>query len=199
MFRLSGFGCIQIAAALILSFSFSSPSEAGYRKATACYEQMHVPAEYRLVREQVLVQAASHRIVEEPAVYAFQKRNVVVQPERISYRKVQPVYEIRNRKVQVRPASTGWEYRLRKGRKILCKIEHPAVYKTVQERVLVKPAGRVAVSHPAVYGTVQERVLVRPALRKKVHQPAIYKTVTRKVKVREASVIWRPIRVKGCH
>ncbi len=177
--------------------SAAAPAFAGGRT-LACYEQAVIPATYQTVSQQVLVRAASTRVVEQPAVYSFQTRRVVVQPERVSYRQVAPVYQTRSRQVQVRPASIGWEYQIRKGRKVLCKVKHPAVYQTVHEKVLVKPGGRVAVTHPAVYGSVQERVLVRAATRQKVHVPAVYKTVTRQVKVRDAQVVWQPVKVRGC-
>jgi len=166
-------------------------------EALACYEQAVVPAVYQTVQERVLVRPATSRVVRQPAVYAYQARRVVVQPERVSYRTVAPVYSLQSRQVQVRPASYGWEYRNRKGRRILCKVAYPAVYSTVQERVLVKPGGRVAVRQPAIYGSVKERVLVRPATERVVREPAVYSTVTRTVKVREAQTVWKPVKISS--
>ncbi|WP_417686046.1 hypothetical protein [Roseibium sp.] len=197
MFRTVLSGCVGAVVAGSVVISAATPAIAGGR-ALACYEQAVIPATYQTVQQQVLVRAATTRVVETPAVYAFQNRRVVVQPERVSYRQIAPVYQTRSRQVQVRPASVGWEYQIRKGRKILCKVQHPAVYQTVHEKVLVKPGGRVAVTQPAIYGTVQERVMVRPASRQKVHVPAVYQTVTRQVKVSDARVIWQPVKVRGC-
>jgi hypothetical protein len=189
-----GIGQAVLAGCLVIGVSGGAFAGG---KALACYEQAVVPAAYQTVQERVLVQRASTRIVEEPAVYAYQTRRVVLQPERVSYRTIAPVYDVRSRRVQVRPASIGWEYQIRKGRKILCKVRYPAAYQTVREQVLVKPGGRVAVTQPAVYGSVKERVLVRPASRHRVHQPAIYRTVSRQVKVRDAQVVWQPVSTRS--
>ena len=183
---------------LLLVFSQHQSAFAGGR-ALACYEQAVVPAVYQTVQEQVLVRPATKRVVRQPAVYAYQTRQVVLQPERISYRTVAPIYSLQSRRVLVRPAGVGWEYRTRKGRRILCEIAYPAAYSTVRERVLVKPGGRVAVRQPAIYGSVRERVLVQPASQRVVREPAVYSTVTRTVKVRDAQTVWKPIRVRsGC-
>ncbi|MEJ8474772.1 hypothetical protein [Roseibium algae] len=186
----SGYGLVILAACVVVGMPVDALAGG---KARECYQQAVVPAAYQVVREQVLVQRARTRVIKEPAVYAYQARRVVVQPERVSYRKIAPVYEVRSRRVQVQPASVGWEYQVRKGRKILCKVKHPAVYQTMRERVMVKAGGRVAVRQPAIYGTVQEKVLVRPASRRKVHEPAIYRTVSRQVKVRDEQVVWQPV------
>ncbi len=179
-----------LTAALVLSFS-----QAGYAggQALSCYEQAVVPAVYQTVQERVLVQKASKQRVTVPAVYGVQAKRVVLQPERVSYRTIAPIYSVQSRRVMVRPASYGWEYQMRKGKKVLCKVKHPAVYSTVKERVLVKPGGRVAVRQPAIYGTVNERVIVRAATTRVVHQPAVYKTVSRTVKVRDAQTVWKPV------
>jgi len=187
---------VSASVGILLALSQHQSAFAGGR-ALACYEQAVVPAVYQTVQEQVLVRPASSHVVRQPAVYAYRARQVVLQPERISYRTVAPVYALQSRRVQVRPASYGWEYRVRKGRRILCKIAYPAAYSTVQERVLVKPGGRVAVRQPAIYGSVKERVLVQPASQRVVREPAVYSTVTRTVKVREAQTVWKPVRVRG--
>ncbi|GGB36342.1 hypothetical protein GCM10011316_05620 [Roseibium aquae] len=159
----------------------------------SCYEQVVVPAAYQTVQKTVLVKPATQRVVHTEPVYGYRTRQVVVQPERITYRTVAPVYQTRHDRVLVRPASVGWEYQMRKGRKVLCKVEHPAVYQTVARTVLVKPGGKVAVRQAAIYGTVQEKVVIHPAGRHVVTEPAIYKTVHQKVKVSEARTAWRPV------
>jgi hypothetical protein len=186
------FACAGLAALLVVCVSGSGFAGG---QPLSCYEQAVVPAVYQTVQERVLVQKASRYTVTEPAIYSTQAKRVVLQPERVSYRTIAPIYSVRNRTVMVRPASYGWEYQMRKGRKVLCKVKHPAVYSTVQERVLVKPGGRVAVRTPAIYGTVNQRVLVRRASSRVMTRPAVYKTVTRTVKVRDAQTVWKPVPV----
>ena len=189
---------VSASLGVLLVLSQHQSAFAGGR-ALACYEQAVVPAVYQTVQERVLVRPASKRVVRQPAVYAYQARRVVLQPERVSYRSIAPVYSLQSRRVQVRPASYGWEYRNRKGRRILCKVAYPAAYSTVQERVLVKPGGRVAVRQPAIYGSVKEKVLVQPASQHVVREPAVYRTVSRRVKVRDAQTVWQPVRIRsGC-
>ncbi|WP_150526110.1 hypothetical protein [Roseibium sediminis] len=168
------------------------PVEAGGRT-LSCYEQVVVPAAYQTVQRRVLVKPEKRRLVETPAAYGYQNRRVLVRPERVSYRQTAPVYQTRQRRVLVRAASTGWEYRVRKGRKILCRVQHPAIFQNVTENVLVRPAGRVAIRYPAVYRSVKEKVLLRRASRHYVTEPAVYSLVTERVKVRDAQAVWRSV------
>lgn len=171
---------------------------AGRGKALSCYEQATVPAVYKTVNERVLVQPASSYVVQKPAVYSYQARRVLVQPERVSYRTSPAVYQTRQSRVQVQPASVGWEYRVINGRNILCKVQNPAVYRTVSQKVLVQSASRVAVRQPAIYSSVKEKVLVQPATSYRVQKPAVYQTVSRQVLVQPAQTVWKPVKVRGC-
>jgi len=189
------FRFLSIGFAIVLSSGMVSQAFAGGQP-LSCYEQAVVPAAYKVVQKRVLVQPERRRLVKTPAVYGYQKRRVLAQPERITYRKTAPVYQKRHRKVMVQPARTGWEYQMRKGRKILCKVQYPAVYQTVAETVLVKPAGKVKVRQPAIFSTVNQKVLVRPASSHYVTEPAVYSFVKEHVKVRDAQTVWRPVSTK---
>jgi len=178
---------------LVLALLSVSTSASAGGNALSCYEQVVVPAAYQTIQKRVLVKPASQRVVHTAPVYGYRTKRVVLQPERVSYRSVAPIYQTRHERVMVRPASVGWEYQIRKGRKVLCKVKHPAVYQTVARTAMVKPGGRVAVRQPAVYGTVREKVLVRPASQHVVTEAAVYKTVHQRVKVAEARTAWRPV------
>ncbi|MBG6209622.1 hypothetical protein [Roseibium album] len=185
-----------VFALAITPFLITSAMAGG--KAIACYQQATVPAVYKTVQERVLVRAASNRVVKKAAVYGYQKRRVLVQPERVSYRKTPAVYQTRQRHVLVKQASIGWEYRMIKGRKTLCKVKHPPVYQAVSERVKVQAASKVAVRHPAIYSMVKEKVMLQPASSHVIRQPAVYKTVNRRVQVQPARTVWQPVKIKGC-
>ncbi|WP_242390346.1 hypothetical protein [Polymorphum gilvum] len=187
---------IAFAIAVASVAGASSGALAG-GKPLSCYRQVVVPAEYRTVHETVLVRPASSRVVEHPPVYRTVTERVVLQPERISYRKIAPIYDTRARQVLVRPASVGWEYRTIKGEQVLCKVQHPPLYRTVHEQVLLKPGGQVAVTVPAIYGTRQRQVLMQPGRRQVVTIPAEYRTVARTVKVSEARTVWQPVALGG--
>ena len=185
-----------VIALVFCPLALNAAIAGGY--ASSCYEQAVVPAVYKTVNERVMVQAASSYVVQQPAKYAYQTRRVLVQPERVTYRTSPAVYQTQHHKVQVKSASSGWEYRTIKGRRILCKVHYPAVYQTTSQRVLVKPASKVAVRHPAVYSHVKEKVLIQPATSHRVQKPAVYRTVSRNVLVQPVRTVWQPIRAKGC-
>lgn len=68
----------------------------------------------------------------------------------------------------------------------------PAVFETVKERVIVKPATTRLESVPAVFETVDERVVDKPASKKATEVPAVYENVTERKQVREAYNTWKP-------
>lgn len=68
----------------------------------------------------------------------------------------------------------------------------PAVYETVMERVMVKPATTRLETVPAVFEEVEERVMVKPASKKATEIPAVYEDVTERKLVREAYTTWKP-------
>lgn len=132
--------------------------------------------------------------VKIPAKYKTQSRRILIQKataKRVLVRA--PQYRWTNRKVLVRKQS----YKTR---------TIPAQYKTVVNRVRVKPAyntwkrGHGAITRidnmtgeimcrvkiPAVYKTVKKRVLVRPAKTLRTLIPAVYKTVKQKQRISPA-------------
>lgn len=71
------------------------------------------------------------------------------------------------------------------------RVEHPPVYRTVAEPVLVRPAQAVAHTTPAEYGLVHEKVLLRPAQTVAHHIPAVTQTVAETVMVSPARKEWQ--------
>ncbi len=64
---------------------------------------------------------------------------------------------------------------------ILCLVEVPAVYETIERTVINTPATTREVKIPAVYKTVEKRVIDTPATTREVKIPAVYKTVEKEV------------------
>lgn len=85
------------------------------------------------------------------------------------------------------------------GKAIACyeQVATPAVYSTVTERVLVKPASSYAVVHPAIYGTRTRLVEVEPKHVVERVTPAVVKTVNRKVKVKPSGTVRKWKRIDG--
>ncbi|WP_420409056.1 hypothetical protein [Hoeflea sp.] len=85
------------------------------------------------------------------------------------------------------------------GKSLACyeQRHQPAVYKTVHENVVVRPARVVHQTIPARYGHVTEKVLVEPGRVVARHVPAVTRTIHEKVQVRPKSVGWEWRHVKG--
>jgi hypothetical protein len=75
------------AAAILLAMSIASPAAAG-GKSLACYQQVHQPAVYKTIHEQVVVRPGGvvHETV--PARYGQVTEKVLVEPERVVARHV---------------------------------------------------------------------------------------------------------------
>lgn len=103
-----------------------------------------------------------------PAVTRFESEDVLVKPEHEELVRIIPArYEIETEQVLVKPARQFWK----KGEgpiqrvdeatgEILCLVEEPAVYKTVEKRTLVEPERPEYRTVPAQYETVTREVVV---------------------------------------
>merc|ERR1711974_358148 len=91
-------------AAVLLAMSVASPAAAG-GKSLACYQQVHQPAVYKTVHQQVVVRAGG--VVHEtiPARYGQVTEKVLVEPERVVARHVPAVTKTVHQTVMVRPKS----------------------------------------------------------------------------------------------
>lgn len=233
--------CVLAAAGAVLLATAGQTAAGGH--AAACYEQVNRPPVYRTVYEQIQTHPGSRSVEVIPAIYGTVERQVVVRPARVEWRVsparhewrtetvlVEPervvkrvipgVFKTVHRKVQVAEGGWAWEWQVIHGRKVLCKVKRPAVYRTVAEtvmvspervvrdriparygqrsiKVLVAPERKEKIVIPAEYGSVAEKVLVRPA-EKRVHvTPPRYETVARQVLVQDGQTGWRPVRVSG--
>jgi len=230
-----------VAGVAILAMTAQSVA-GGY--ASSCYERTYRPAQYDTVYEEVMVHPGGRRVEIVPPVYGTQQRRVVTRPGGERWVDLSAQYSYRTEKVLIEPARTvshvvpavtkvvhrkvlvseggyDWEWRIIHGKKVLCKIRRAPVYKTIAERVVVRPERVVRKTIPARWGYEQRKVLVAPASResyviapefgyvneqvqlrpaeKRVHQlPPSYRTVAKKVKVREAEAGWAPV-PQYCH
>jgi regulator of extracellular matrix RemA (YlzA/DUF370 family) len=211
--------------------------------AQSCYEKVHHPPQYKTVHETVMVDPGRKQVEVIPAIYGTEKRRVLIRPEQVGYNVVPARYGWSTEKVLIQPESTiarhipavtktvhrkvmvseggyTWEWQIIKGRKVLCKVKRPAVWKTVAEHVVVRPAQtyhervparwgyekrQVMIEParkeryviPAEYGYTNEQVLIRPAEKRVHHTPPRYETVARTVMVRPGSSGWRQVQISG--
>jgi len=153
-----------------------------------------IPAQYETIEETVMVRPASKEVVEIPAVYETQTERVLDQPARTEWKRgtgigtgkgvasssaAQTIERFGDYKVlQTRVEDTG---------DLMCLVEIPATYRTIEKQVLVQPARTRAVESPAEYKTVKKTVLRNPAATREVVIPAEYRTVDVVKQVRPAT------------
>ncbi len=161
-----------------------------------------IPATYKTVTEQVLVKEADVRLVAYPAQFETITETVQVSEEHKVWKRgrawigqaidVQPL-----RGFEVGPDGRARGTKVEKGwanadnydldDDVMCLVEVPAEYKTIQRQVLKSPAGVREVEIPAVYETVTRQVVDTPARTEEITIPAQYGTVERRVVATPAS------------
>lgn len=143
-----------------------------------------IPAKYEWVEKKVLVTEASERLEVAPAEYQWVEEKYLVKEASTRMEQIPAKYDIEAETILVKPAYSVWK----KGRgpiekvdnatgEIMCLVEIPASYKTVEKKVMVSTPGTRKVTIPAEYETVKKKVMVKPPSTRKVAIPAVYKTV----------------------
>jgi hypothetical protein len=191
-----GVKAVSGLTALAVLLSTASPAFAGGYGAE-CYERYRVPATYGTVQEKVLIRPASHHVEIIPAIYGTQKRRVLLVPERVKHRVIPAEYAVVKEKVIIQPERVvariipavtktvyrevkvshggyAWEWRIIKGKKVLCKVKTPPVYRTISETIVIHPKRVVHEAIPAVWGYEKRHVLVRPERTETYVIPAEY-------------------------
>ena len=141
-------------------------------------DQLSVSApKYRTVEKRVLVEEASYRMEEVPAVYKWEEERVIDKPAHTIWKKGSgPIQKINE--------ATG---------EIMCLVEVPATYKTIQRRVLVTPATTRRIEIPAEYKTVKVSELAEDAAESKTVIPAKYQTVKVTKKLEDGRFVWHEV------
>lgn len=149
------------------------------------YETVEVvPAAYETVEERVLVKEATTRLEVVPAKYETVEEEVLVKPAEIRYEVIEPAFETVAEEVLVKAAHTTWKV----GRgpieridtatgEIMCRVEVPAEFTSVEQTLLRTPVAVREVEVPAEYVTIEKQVVVEPARTVEVKVPAEYRTV----------------------
>lgn len=146
-------------------------------------------ARYEWVEEAVLVKEASSRLETIPAEYEAITEKILIKPEGRELVTVPAKYETTTEKILDKPAHTIWK----RGRgpidkalkttydestgEVMCLVEVPATYRTIEKRTLLTPATTKEMITPAAYETVTKKVLKTPAQTREVMIPAEYDTV----------------------
>ena len=133
-----------------------------------------VPAKYEWQEQKELVAAATHKMVEIPAVYETTMEKIKVQDARVEWQKGRGAVEKINN-------STG---------DIMCLVEIPAVYKTVEKTTMKSPPTSKLVAEPAKFESVRVRKLVDEARQVRAAIPARYREIGKQVKVSDGRHFW---------
>lgn len=152
-------------------------------------EERPVAARYELVDTQVLVREPRTDYVVVPGVYRSFTETVVVSPERIEPVVVPATYQAYSERVLVRPAYATWKpgagllgraagadaNTLGGVADMLCRVEVPAQYATVQRSRMLTPESVASRTIPAVTRQVLRNELVTPARVEPRAMPAEYR------------------------
>ena len=198
---------ILIASAALVSSAQAQEFPPATAKAGECYAKVLIPASYSTAAEQVMTSAGSTTFKKTPAVYKDVQKRVLVEEESFTLVPVPPTYETvtervliqpeqvvksvvpvafrtESKKILISPSRTEWK----KGRgpfekldsatgEIMCRVEIPAVYKTITQQVVATPASTSEKIIPAKYATIERRKMkTEPSTQRKV-VPAKYRTI----------------------
>lgn len=233
---------LHAATAFAMLAATISPVSAGGRPVD-CYERYSTPPVYGTVTENVQVNPGYTHVEVSAPVFGTATREIPIVGQRIVQRRVPATYAIYEERVLLEPARTvkrrapavmatryktvkvaggyAWEWRVIKGKRVLCKVQYPARYEKVAYQVKVASGGWVHEQIPARYGykarkvlvtpestesyvlapeyeTVVEQVLIRPKQIRRYDVAPSYTTRTREVVVSPGSEGWRRMRLR-CH
>jgi hypothetical protein len=168
-----------------------------------CYAKCTVADKYEIVKEEVIVQPKTIKKERVPAKYITIVDTVMTQPKTIKKVKTEAVYEIVKEEVMVSPATTKWVKAKSevgclspnpKDCEVLALVEMPAVYKTVEKKVLKKDEVIEDVVIPGEYSAVKREVLEKEETFKDVEMPPKYKVIEKKVLVEKGGYqVWRAV------
>jgi len=169
-------------------------------------EQRTAPAVYAWAERRVLVEPVHMRRRVVPAAYRTVTESVVISPATTRVDHTAPVYETITEQVVSRPAHSEWrrsfvspDEPLPRGAReeptgeVICLVEVPAEYATIQRRVLREPGHDIETTFPAVIRQVTRQVIERPARVEDVPIPATYRTERYRRLVTPARMAWADI------
>jgi len=132
------------------------------------------PATYRSDTEEVLIKAAYKRLIEVPAVFTKKQDRVLVEAAHSIWQKgTGPIQKIDNQ--------TG---------EIMCRVDIPAEYETVDVEVVATGPSLTDVSEEAIYKSIQVQKLEADATEQRVPVAAEFKTMNREQEQTPGRYTW---------
>lgn len=165
-----------------------------------CYHEHFIPAKKQQKQQQIEISPASFKLTTKPAEYRWVEKRILVKEASSQLVNRDAVYKTVTEQIIDKPAHTTWK----KGSgpiqkiddatgEIMCLVDVPATYKTIQRQELVSPARTETISIPAEYKTVKVQELVSEASEYKEEIPAKYTTVNVEEKAGEDQFIWHEV------
>ena len=169
-----------------------------------CFHELYQQAVYEDVTERVLVSEASETVKVIPAKYEWVEQKEVVASASRKMIEVPAVYGKVTERIKVEDAKVIWK----KGRgsiekidnatgDIMCLVEVPAVYKTVEKTVMKSAPSSKFIQEPTRYDTVRVRKLIEPAREVRTAIPARYREITKRVKTADGRHFWQSTNVSS--
>ncbi len=180
-----------------------------------CYAKVLVPPVFKTESVEVVVREATEELEIIAAKYTSTVDRVLVKDKFSELSVVEPVYETVEKKVQTAAAEQKWvrdgldgtvgvssgtladlrasginTNNVNPGQ---CFYEHhkPAVYKTVQEKVMISAASEELSVQGATFNSAAKQVMVRAASKRLIEVPAVFETVEDKVLIEPAKSVWK--------
>ena len=166
-------------------------------------ERRTTPAVYAWAERRVLVTPAHTRRRVAPAAYRTVTETIVIAPAMTRVDHTAAVYETVTEQVLSRPAHSEWrrsfaapDAPLPRGAReeptgeVICLVQVPAEYATIEHQVLREPGHEIRTKTPAVTREITRRVLDRPAQVEDISVPATYRTERYERLVAPARTTW---------
>jgi hypothetical protein len=168
-----------------------------------CYARCLVEDKYDYVNEAVVSQPKMIRQMKLPALYKTVYDTLVITPAVTKSYTVSAEYEYVKEQVMLTPTTQKWV----KGKadegclsanpadcQVMCLVEVPATYNTIEKKILKNQAYTREESMPMQYKIVTREVLVEAEKIIQIETPAAYKTVQKRVVVEKGGYqVWREI------
>jgi len=165
----------------------------------SCFYEHVADAGYEDATQQVLIADATDELSVKPAQFATVSKQILLKPAYQELDAFAAQYSAVSEEVIVEAAHSAWK----PGRgpieridnttgEIMCRVDVPAVYESVDKQIIKQPAGVSAKRIPAQFDAISIETLISDDIEVREPVPAKYATIKRLKKVREPSYHWLP-------
>lgn len=162
-----------------------------------CYKEYFIPATYKKVKEEVVLQKESNKNTIIPATYKTVEKTIEVTPASTKTITVAATYGYTEEKVLIEKEKTIWKKGVNPAQKldgatgeIMCLVKVPAKYKTVRKKVVKTPASTKVVEVPAVSKTIKVKELVTAAKTETTTIPEVKSHIEKVVLDKKSEFSW---------